>query len=174
MRIDAEIEWIQMPRLASRWNLLTHRLRAWLGCQPPAPDEYGELWTQTRCLYALVHPNGSRILYIGKAWSKTVVQRLRSRDKRRVYETLRRKHDLSMDQLIPMVGVVNVDAISRLTHVLLAEIESMLIFYTEPTGNRACTSSYRCRDYLAVRCSGDWPLRQRTFIDEESFAEGPR
>lgn len=176
MRVDAEIAWVQLPRPASWWEELKDEIRVLLGGQSQllAEDADADYLASTRCLYALCHPSENQLLYLGKAWSSRVGSRIRATDKCRVYDAIRREHGLSPDQLIPFVGFVEPDSQSRLTHALLTEIESLLIFHIEPTGNHACKSSYRCRDRLAVRCTGDWPLRQRTFVDEVTFAEDQR
>lgn len=52
----------------------------------------------------------------------------------------------------------------RLTHRLVKDVESLLIFRTQPWGNiQNSISCVLSRPDLTVLCRGDWPLKARRF-----------
>jgi hypothetical protein len=125
-------------------------------------NEDDELWDESRVLYAYVHEGD--ILYLGKAWSTTVAGRWSATDKQAVLDHIELELGIDVGELDVMIGIVEAD--QRLTDELLADLESLLIFRIGPPTNVQNTRSRSIsRPGLAVSCGGDWPLRQKRYID---------
>lgn len=119
-------------------------------------------WDQLRCLYAY-YGRDEELLYIGKAWGKTVRERWRRDAKADFWDDLERhrriyKHDVA-------VGTIALRPAQRLTSYLLSDIESLLIHQNWPWGNIQCRRSRIVRAGLAVHCRGDWIVQRRLFSD---------
>ncbi|MBL0869726.1 MAG: hypothetical protein IBJ18_04025 [Phycisphaerales bacterium] len=169
MKLIVEIEWYQLPERRNRSPFLMTLVNRIWRTQPPQLHESDHLWDQTRVLYAMTHPEDGAPLYIGKAWGATVYERIRARDKQRVYSRIQRQEAVPSHRLQAMIGFVNPPGRMRMTAKLLSECEQLLIWQLCPCGNVQSTSSYQCRDGMAVRCIGAWPLRQQTFVDEIGY-----
>ncbi len=112
------------------------------------PDD--EAWRWSRVLYAYLHPETSVPLYVGKTWGTTVRSRWDAPDKLNgVWPYLER---LGIDRHQLVVGEPEFAA--RLTHELLADVESLLIFAMQPVANIASRASRISRPGLIVRNSG--------------------
>ncbi len=119
-----------------------------------------------RALYAVLHPNGTEILYLGKADGSTVKSRRDADDKHeRVWDRMDEELGLKKNGFI--VGTFYLPEERRLTRELINDVESLLIHRIKPQLN---TSSKDSRGYsrpgMAVRCEGCWPLPQRIFRDQ--------
>ncbi|MEP6911857.1 MAG: hypothetical protein ABI923_03830 [bacterium] len=118
------------------------------------------------CLYAYVAPRFDEILYIGKTYGCSVKRRWSARDKGNFWRELERVRGIYKHVLI--VGAITLTSdeyMPRFTGKKVADIESLLIFAVQPWGNIACRKSRIERSNMIVRCSGDWPLLQKTFRD---------
>ena len=124
-------------------------------------DEAGG-WDQLRCLYAYWAPDGE-LLYIGKAWGKTVRERWRYESKPHYWTDIER--DRGIYEHYTSVGTISLARNQRLTHELLADIESLLIHRLQPWGNLQCRRSRIERPGLEVQCRGDWFERRATYRD---------
>jgi hypothetical protein len=119
-------------------------------------------WGQLRCLYAYIGPRQSELLYLGKAWGKTVFERWCREAKAHFWKDLERERHIFRHRIL--VGTFALEDGVRLTHRLVQDIESLLIFRTQPWGN--IQNSLSCslsRPDLTVSCRGDWPLKTRRF-----------
>lgn len=125
------------------------------------PDE-DEGWEQKRCLYAYMADNGE-LLYIGKSWGKTVRQRWGRCAKEDFWRDLERERNIFRHAIV--VGTIALYPGNRLTHLLLTDVESLLIHRTQPWGNIQARASRISRPGLVVHCRGDWQERQRRFHD---------
>jgi hypothetical protein len=114
-----------------------------------------------RCLYAYVIPTQEEIIYLGKADRHSVMQRWKGSDKHALHEWADRE---SIDMVRVHVGFPSWGD-GRYSPQKLADVESLLIFNIRPPGNIACLTDRIARPGLRVRCIGDWPDLQRTFID---------
>ncbi len=112
-----------------------------------------ESWDQLRCLYAYLAPNGE-LLYIGKAWGKTVRERWQREAKLHFWNDVER--DLAVHEHCVSVGTLALLPNQRLTGELLADVESLLIQRTQPWGNLQCRTSRIERPGLIVQCRGHW------------------
>ncbi len=131
-------------------------------------DDDDEAWDEVRCLYAYIEPESDEVLYIGKAWGKTLRERLDAPDKDEVFARLKAAgYDLNDDGVGVLIGRVTLEPGMRLTKELLKDIESLLIYEIEPEGNEQnIYSRGSWRSGLEVRCKGDWPHPLNTFVDE--------
>lgn len=121
-------------------------------------------WNRVRCLYAYRAPRASEILYIGKSWGVSVRQRWCRSGKESFWDDLER--DRGLDQHRVMIGEIALPDGQRLTHQLLCDIESLLIYETQPWGNIQSRSSRISRPGLVVTCNGDWPENKRVYLDD--------
>ena len=116
----------------------------------------------SRVLYAYLHPNTDEILYVGKADYCSVRERFGGAHKEEIFFNIIADHGLST--LHAIVGVLSTE--QRFSSELLSDVESLLIMATQPQYNRQSKKSRISRPGLIVRCSGDWPLKDKTFKDE--------
>ena len=123
-----------------------------------------ERWSYTCCLYAYVAAKGREILYIGKCDGCTVRQRWRN--KYSFWQDLERNRNIWSHRVL--IGELLIPRESRLTRQLLADAESLLIWRTKPWGNIQCQNDRIRRVGLSLRCSGAWPLTERSFVDSLS------
>jgi hypothetical protein len=121
------------------------------------------LWDGTFCLYAYLHPENDRILYIGKADYQTVRQRLYGSHKNEIFDFFWRKYGIEKVNVIQ--GELMLEEGRRRSTELLADVESLLIVRLQPPANIAYTRSRTYRPGLRVRCIGDWPHRRTGFHD---------
>lgn len=127
-------------------------------------DFDNEAWDQLRCLYAYFSPHRGELLYLGKAWGKTVFERWKREAKNAFWNDLERERRIFEHSI--RVGTIALHSGDRLTHALVKDIESLLIITLRPWGNIQNSKSRGIsRPGLAVVCRGDWPLRTRTFRD---------
>ena len=125
-------------------------------------DDDDELWKESRVLYAYAHRR--QVHYIGKAWGTTVRGRWQARDKQDVLDHIDYELGVELAHLKILVGVVESD--QRLTHELLADLESLLILRVSPLANIQYTSSRSIgRPGMVINCSGAWPLKQKRYVD---------
>jgi hypothetical protein len=121
----------------------------------------GSGWNQCRCLYAYRAGNGE-LLYVGKAWGKTVRERWRFEAKAHFWTDLNQRQVLEHSVT---VGTVSLLPGERLTSELLSDAESLLIHRLRPWGNIQSVASRIERPGLQVHCSGDWVETRRRFRD---------
>jgi len=116
-----------------------------------------------RALYAYLHPETDRILYIGKADRHSVRQRLSGKDKDGLWDFFAKE---GIDRYGLLVGRVqpNID-IRRFTGQMLSDIESLLIHRIKPPGNIQCLRGRTRRPGMTVQCEGDWPRNKSVFRD---------
>jgi hypothetical protein len=119
-------------------------------------------WHFRHCLYAIIHPTNYKILYIGKAWQRTVKQRFHDDDKNSLYDFL--SSELNLDNFLFMVGDILTD-VPRFTDEMLSDIESLLIKRIQPPGNIQSKRTRISRPEMIVTCTGDWPKSPQRFID---------
>ena len=123
-------------------------------------------WKSNLGLYAYISPAFDEVLYVGKTYGCTVRRRWSAADKQSFWRQLERNRGIY--EHILLVGEITLfgdDYMPRFSRRKVADIESLLIFHVQPWGNIACRNSRRQRGDLVVRCSGAWPLRQKTFRD---------
>ncbi len=118
----------------------------------------------SRVLYAYLHPETSRLLYIGKADYCTVRERLYGKHKEAIFEEM--QDDLGIREFHAIVGVLGLARGRRFSSALLADVESLLIFKIQPPYNRHLRKSRISRPGLTVRCGGSWPHARKRFIDD--------
>lgn len=115
------------------------------------------LWDKSRALYAYFR--GKKLLYIGKAEEKTIRQRYTATDKKKLYDWLTERHEMSVDSFEVLVGVPQAEAGYRVTYRVLRDLEALLIYRLRPIGNiRGIMSSQIWRPGMKVFCNGAWPL----------------
>jgi hypothetical protein len=122
-----------------------------------------ELWSAQRVLYAYLDPDGEEILYIGKAYGRTVRERWRRSAKPALWDFFEQERGLYEHSV--RVGVLELEAGARMSQALVSDVESLLIHRLQPAANIQCLRSRIVRPGLVVRCSGQWPLRQKNFVD---------
>lgn len=124
-------------------------------------------WNRKRCLYAYVDPRSSMIVYIGKAYEKTIAQRMSGSHKERVFADLRVKCGLGDDEEFRVLhGQVSAQPGRRVTKPVLRDVESLLIRRIRPKGNLTCINGRIERAGMWVTCFGDWPHGRTRFRDE--------
>jgi len=118
-------------------------------------------WQQTRCLYAYWASDGE-LLYVGKAWGKTVRERWQRSAKPHFWDDIERHRGVHEHT----VGVGSIHSGGqRLTHQLLADIESLLIHRLQPWGNLQSRLTRIKRVGLTVHCYGDWFNGYKSYRD---------
>ena len=122
-----------------------------------------ERWDSDLCLYAYLHPERDKLLYVGKADYATVRERLRGADKERLFADIQDEYDV--DEVRVLRGEIRLDECRRRSSELLADIESLLIIRLQPFGNIQSTQTRIQRPGLRVTCTGDWPLARSRFRD---------
>ena len=148
---------VGLSRLASKFR----------GEDPDVVDIHDEsAWLATRVLYAYLDPDDGEILYIGKVWGGDVWTRFHAADKDKIWSAIENEFDLDPLEIQVIVGTPVFQKRSRLTKETLTYLESLLIWHIEPPTNTQSKSSFKCREGTVVGCDGDWPLKQRTFVDE--------
>jgi hypothetical protein len=132
----------------------------------PLPNNFeDDGWDQIRCLYAYLAPKGREVIYIGKAWGKTVYERWCREAKGDFWGDLERERGVFSHRAA--VGTIALDPGARLTHALLQDIESLLIAQLRPWGNiQNSRSRGIVRPGFAAECRGSWPLAKRLFRDQ--------
>jgi len=141
---------------------MTHTFVDWRSLDEDDDDG----WDQLRCLYAYFSPK-EEVLYIGKAWSKTVYARWRRQAKEGFWDDL--EHERRIFNHRVAVGTVALLAGKRLSHKLLCDIESLLIFEIGPWGNIQGRDQRIARPGLIVKCRGlSWTHKRRVFRDENA------
>jgi hypothetical protein len=138
-------------RATVRWSWLTTRK--------------GHLWRFTRVLYSYASEDRGEILYIGKADGASVRQRFTASDKKAFWDDLEEQRGICREEVLVLVGDIELEEGMRLTRELLFDIESLLIKRVRPWGNRQSIRSRIPRPGLRVKCLGDWPLAKRQFYD---------
>jgi len=126
------------------------------------------MWSWSGVLYAYIAPGGSEILYIGKAdgGRSTVRRRWNADDKAGFWRDLERERGIFRHAVA--VGQIDVGPGRRLTHELLADLESLLIKWEQPWGNiQGRKKRSFSRPGMEVRCSGYWPGRKQYWDSEE-------
>lgn len=129
----------------------------------PLPDG-DPAWTESRCLYAYLAPQHDEILYLGKAWGETVRGRWAHESKWDFWDDLETLRNIRAHRAI--IGRVVLPPGRCLSHELLCDIESLLIFKLQPWGNIQCSVTRTSRPGSRVACVGDWPLRRSKFQDD--------
>jgi hypothetical protein len=123
-----------------------------------------EGWREARCLYAYLAPKGAEILYLGKAWGVSVGDRWAREAKDNFWWDLEKQRGFLTHRAI--IGRISLPLGRRLSHELLCDIESLLIFKLQPWGNIQCCVTRTSRPGFRVACAGDWPLRHSRFHDD--------
>jgi hypothetical protein len=121
------------------------------------------LWQAAFCLYAYLHPERDRLLYIGKADLQTVRQRLHGDHKDDLFDFFLNRYGIEHVRVLH--GDLVLEDGRRRSSELLADVESLLIIRLKPPGNVASTRSRTYRPGLRVRCTGSWPFRRAGFHD---------
>lgn len=116
--------------------------------------EEDERWNTLRCLYAYVLPDSKETLYIGKSWGVTVKGRWNRSAKENFWDDLESLRGIQQHAVL--LGEPYLPPRKRLTHQLLADVESLLIMAEQPWGNIQSMKSRIERPGLVVHCSGDW------------------
>lgn len=122
-----------------------------------------EGWQMCRCLYAYQHPTTDEILYIGKSWGVTVRGRWNRAAKEKFWNDLESQRGIKSH--IVLFGEMWIPDYIQLSHELLADVESLLIQQVSPWCNIQSIKSRITRPGLTVKCTGEWPHRQKTFHD---------
>jgi hypothetical protein len=125
-------------------------------------DEDAEGWDQRRCLYSYRARDGE-ILYIGKAWGQTVRERWCLSAKPIFWRELERQRRIFHHSVL--VGTLALCQGDRLTHALLADVESLLINRLQPWGNIQSRASRIERPGLVVQLRGVPLAGRRKFRD---------
>lgn len=115
-------------------------------------------WRWTGVLYAYIAPRANEILYVGKAdgANSSVRRRWNADDKAGFWRDLERQRGIYKHAVI--VGDVDLGPGRRLTRELLADLESLLIKWEQPWGNRQGRNQRNIsRPGMEVQCTGDWP-----------------
>lgn len=123
------------------------------------------LWNDRFCLYAYFHPQRDWLVYLGKADFATVRQRLHGLHKRALFRDIARRHCLETGDVRVFHGEIVLQAGRRLSSVLLADAESLLIMRLAPFGNIQSRTTRIKRPGLRVHCDGAWPFKRRRFHD---------
>ncbi len=132
----------------------------WVNVDPHGDDD-AMRWTVA--LYAIVEPSSGDIVYIGKADRSSVRARWRRCGaKADVWDWCERAYRSREHAFY--VGELDSGA-TRLTRQLVEDVESLLIFRLQPSGNLQSKKSRIRRPGMLVVCSGDWPSKRRRFID---------
>ena len=126
-------------------------------------DDRDPDWRANFCLYAYLHPERDRLLYIGKADLQTVRQRLHGDHKDALFDFLWNRYRI--EQVRVLQGDLVLEDGRRRSSELLADVETLLIIRLQPPGNVANTRSRLYRPGLRVRCTGDWPFERTGFHD---------
>ena len=121
-------------------------------------------WDYSRCLYAILTPDGKEILYIGKAWGTSVRNRWSWSGKKEFWEDLRNQRGITHHT--PLVGEVHLPRTCRLTRELLYDMESLLINQEKPWGNIQSRKTRIRRPGMEVKCVGEWPGKRSKYKDE--------
>lgn len=116
-----------------------------------------------RVLYAYLHPHSTDVLYVGKADYCTVNERLNGPHKQRIFSAM--VNELGLSEIHAIVGMLHIPISRKFSSELLSDIESLLIMSLQPAFNQQAKQSRISRPGLAVKCTGDWPLTQKTFRD---------
>ena len=124
-----------------------------------------DLWRASYCLYAYLHPEDHRILYLGKADYQTVRERLYGTHKDKVFDCILQRFGVESERVEVIQGEVFLDEGLRRSSALVADLESLLIKRLQPPCNRMSKRSRISRPGLTVDCSGDWPYTRTRFQD---------
>jgi len=117
------------------------------------------------CLYAYLHSNTKRILYIGMAGRLTVGERMSGRHKKELFGYLYEEFGLKREKLLTIQGELELAEGARRSKALVSDVESLLIKRLKPLGNIKARDSRISRPGLRVRCLGDWPYHKSVFRD---------
>ncbi len=102
-----------MPRqqvVEVEWHLL----------KPDDPE-----WDADFCLYAYLHPDTDRILYIGKADHQTVWERMHGPHKDELFDDLYKMFDVEPEVLKVIQGALLLEEGRRRSSELVADVESL-------------------------------------------------
>lgn len=116
----------------------------------------------SRVLYAYLHPKTDEILYLGKAGHCSVQERFVGAHKEKIFTDI--IADRGLSTLHAIVGVLSTE--QRFSSALLSDVESLLIMATQPKYNQQARKSRISRPGLIIQCTGEWPLKVKTFQDE--------
>jgi len=119
------------------------------------------LWNCYKCLYAYYASH--EILYIGKAYDCSIRERWRRSGKRNFWDALEKERGVYSHYAI--AGFLKLPYGKKISKELVNDIESLLIAKIQPWGNIQSTRSRISRPGMKVVCSGDWPLKKKTFLD---------
>ena len=126
-------------------------------------DDDDSRWRHDLALYAYLAPVKPEIYYLGKCDRTSVRGRACYSAKAAAWDCINERS--KTHRLI--VAEIEVD--QRLTRELLADIESLLIYETQPCCNVQNTQSRgkHSRPGMRVKCRGGaWPLSRKVFRDE--------
>lgn len=123
-------------------------------------------WDANRCLYAYLDDQTGRLLYIGKAYSASVVRRLEGSHKDSLFRRVRMKLGVSPEwKPVVLHGHLTTEPGRRVTKPVFRDVESLLIMRLSPRFNINCKGSRIERAGLLVECEGAWPFKRRRFRD---------
>jgi hypothetical protein len=128
-------------------------------------NERDRKWRTNRCLYLYLDETG-QLLYIGKAYSATILRRLEGSHKENLLSRLKSKLGFGPDWK-PMVlhGRLTTDPGRRVTKPVFRDVESLLIKRLKPRFNTNCKGIRIQRPGLIVECDAAWPFNRRRFRD---------
>jgi hypothetical protein len=119
-------------------------------------------WEQRCVLYAYYSPL-EELVYIGKADLCSVAQRSTLSAKGELWE--RYAEETGHEEWFAAIGELELPEDRHFSSLLLSNIESLLIYETEPLLNRQCITTRTPRPGLVVCCQGYWPQEERFYED---------
>jgi hypothetical protein len=125
-------------------------------------------WDARHCLYAYLDPRSRHLLYLGKAYSSTIRSRLYGPHKDAVFARFFGPADDDVpreDCVVVLHGRASAKDGRRVTKLVLADLESLLIARLKPRLNRTSLVTRISRPEMVVDCTGDWCFSLR-FRDE--------
>lgn len=126
-------------------------------------SEGSDLWDCRRVIYGYFTVGDDELLYIGKAYRKTVRERWTRSAKEEFWNDLERERGIK--EHVVRVGDLSLDDGRRISGELLTDVESLLIKRLCPWGNVQGQSSRIARPGLRVLCEGNWPFERSEFRD---------
>lgn len=129
-----------------------------------ADNDTDEILQYRQVLYAYTDNLGKEIIYIGKADSCSVKERLGGTHKKGVFKYL--ETSLNFKEYGISVGMFDLPENKRLSPKIISDVESLLIYALKPKANIQSVNSRTSRPGIEVICYGDWPHEYNHFIDE--------
>lgn len=120
-------------------------------------------WDWCRALYAYLTVDRDEILYLGKAYKCSVIERWHRAAKKGFWNELETQRGIKKH--VVMVGDIFLPEGSNLTDPLISDIESLLIKRINPWGNLKSVKKRISRPGLRVECKGSWHGWKREYRD---------